>query len=390
MFPVVPAASPTQIFTRAQLAETWTGLSRSRVQQSQIRQGLWGGYGAVEAELIMPDLPTFPIGAPLPFHFRVTTHTKPLKHDEHPLPEGEGMKPLFPAPPAGPSSIEFRLDRALRIVARGRRSAYTTDAIPALGGMGPGASRQTGEVVQVDRAEPEWVPATSDEKSSGEKGMWRRTVSFTGTLLFACPPSLETTTLTCQVCASRCRAIELPINVWSQYIMHINVPFPGIGNNLKWSLPVVLDSGVGVPPPAFGDAGPSSYGQHVYDQPLVLDLPPYVLQKPMRNVFLALHFATELTLLARIMTGKGTKRVDLRNGRRGELATYVVQCNTIMLLLTLSMAWDPRATSIISPSFRPPSLCFHELVQRALLVLCLGQYQFLAKTMKGKGPRRTD
>lgn len=61
--------------------------------------------------------------------------------------------------------------------------------------------------------------------------------------------------------------------------MHLTIPFPGIGNDLKWDLPVQLDSGVPTPPPPIGQAGSSTavpYGQHVYDQRLVLDLPPYV------------------------------------------------------------------------------------------------------------------
>lgn len=213
LFPIVPAASLAQMSARAQLAEPWTGLSRSHVEQSQIRKYPWGGYGAAEAELITPKLPSFPIRTPLPFHLRVTTHTKPLERDGHPLPDGEGEKALFPAPPAGPSGIEFRLDRDLRVVAQGRRSGYTVEAMPALGGMGARASRQTGEVTRVDVAEPEWIPTASDEKSGAAKGVWRRTIGFTGILLFTCPPSFKTTTLSCRACASRYPVIERLVDI---------------------------------------------------------------------------------------------------------------------------------------------------------------------------------
>ena len=69
--------------------------------------------------------------------------------------------------------------------------------------------------------------------------------------------------------------------------MHINVPFPGIGNNLKWNIPVELESGVAVPPPNFGEG--SDYMHHTNDQLLVLDLPPYVSQKSITRTLLILH-----------------------------------------------------------------------------------------------------
>jgi hypothetical protein len=60
-------------------------------------------------------------------------------------------------------------------------------------------------------------------------------------------------------------------------VLHFKVPFPGILNNLKYDLPIKLDSGLDLPLPLEDEAGSSSavpYGQHTRDTPLMMDLPP--------------------------------------------------------------------------------------------------------------------
>jgi hypothetical protein len=55
------------------------------------------------------------------------------------------------------------------------------------------------------------------------------------------------------------------------------VPIPGLFNDLKCEIPVLLDSGRDLPPPIEGEAGSSAavpYGEHTRDTALLMDLPP--------------------------------------------------------------------------------------------------------------------
>lgn len=202
VFPVVPSAIPAEIDARVQLAEGWTGLSRSYIQQDQIRTGLWGDRSTVEAEIIMPDLPSYAIATPIPFHVRITTTTKPLKKSAHPLPVDKKGEPLFPAPPTTAAEVVFRLDRAVRVVARGRRSAFVNTAIPAISAMGYPVPPSHRDEVRMVVSDPEWVSGEVEGTTGEDKGMWRRTVAFTSTMQFTCPPSLETPILGCAVYVS--------------------------------------------------------------------------------------------------------------------------------------------------------------------------------------------
>jgi hypothetical protein len=62
-----------------------------------------------------------------------------------------------------------------------------------------------------------------------------------------------------------------------QYMLRLVVPIPGLFNNLKCEIPVLLDSGRDLPPSIEGESGSSMvvpYEEHLRDTALLMDLPP--------------------------------------------------------------------------------------------------------------------
>lgn len=74
----------------------------------------------------------------------------------------------------------------------------------------------------------------------------------------------------------------------------------------------MLDSGVECPPRPLGVAGSSSavpYGEHVYDQRLVLDLPPYVNRFEFGLLGIIKLFSHETVRIGRASITIGMRRV---------------------------------------------------------------------------------
>jgi hypothetical protein len=172
----------------------------------------------------------------VPITLIVTTTTKSMLHSETPA-DAFSAHPdtaLFPAPPATDAELTVRLERTLKLKAELEKDT-STDNVGSLGGFGAHDG-----AVRVSRTQPVWVP------ESGDHGRWRREVRFDTALVLDCTPTVELKNITCTV-----RRLFLMPPVLSadrrrrQYAIHVDIPFPGIGNNLKMNIPIDVNSGVG-------------------------------------------------------------------------------------------------------------------------------------------------
>jgi hypothetical protein len=61
-----------------------------------------------------------------------------------------------------------------------------------------------------------------------------------------CTPTVELKNITCTVrCQLRVPPLLRSDRIRRQYAIHVDIPFPGIGNNLKMNIPIDVNSGVG-------------------------------------------------------------------------------------------------------------------------------------------------
>jgi hypothetical protein len=199
VFPVVPRASREQVDTRLRLNAGWDGPWREAIAQDNVRPHPWGSYGHIMATLELPTLQSYPICTPIPFRLRVTTRTKPVERSDAPVEKG---KPLFPAPPRDAAGVELRLDSVAYVEARRRGSSIETTVLAALGGLGSAAPRAAREAVSVTVDEPVWIPVEGASGKSSGKGTWNRNVTFSSSFVLACPPTVQTPILSCNVCFS--------------------------------------------------------------------------------------------------------------------------------------------------------------------------------------------
>jgi hypothetical protein len=108
---------------------------------------------------------------------------------------------LFPAPPIDPANVKLKLKANTTIGVHGQSRSHISD-MGTLGGLGDfdgDVTKQPHPLI----AKPEWIP--EDEK----KGRWKREVKFDTTLLFACTPTIQTQTLTCQVSAPTWSSLDI-------------------------------------------------------------------------------------------------------------------------------------------------------------------------------------
>lgn len=203
VFAVIPAAAPEDVDARQRLMAPWSGPFRDISKQESIRTAPWESYSHLEAILRLPDLPSFPISTNIPFRFRITTTTKPMAKAVGSAPVDKKGAPLFPAPPAQPEDVDFRLATAVCVIAPGpsdsatmvpaARIAWTTAGVGGISGFGQAPLPDLHDAMQVEVADPEWVA------TDGQKGAWRRETTFMGSIRFNCAPSFRHANLQCEV-----------------------------------------------------------------------------------------------------------------------------------------------------------------------------------------------
>ncbi|KAH6916674.1 hypothetical protein BKA70DRAFT_1485324 [Coprinopsis sp. MPI-PUGE-AT-0042] len=249
IFPVLPTATQEEVENALRLDQGWPGEWKSVERSSEIRKRFWGEYSRVQAQVWLkfqyPALNSFPVGIPIPISIIVTTITKTMKKSETPDDafSANPDKPLFPPPPQGAGDVCLFLDALVNIRAQGRHVSMRDKHLP-MGGFGK--SNAESRYVRVTPSEPVWLPAAE----KGEEGKWKREVRFDTTMLLKCPPTLDLEIVKCT------------------YELNIEIPFPGLGNSLKFQIPIHIDSGLGpfdpdAPPPPALDLPPSYFtGEH--------------------------------------------------------------------------------------------------------------------------------
>jgi hypothetical protein len=174
-------------------------------------------------------------------------------------------KEVFPATPAAPSSISLQLDKKVRLraqyIVRDNTRVDGSNLIPE----DPAAYTFTNE-------KPEWISSLFEKGET--MGTWRRSVHLESSFMLSGVPSFKSKIISCEVSMFTHAkvAIQILIIYCLKYILHLRIPFPGIGNDFKYDLPIILNSGTVCPAPSF---------DHVTSDPppfssAVMDLPPLV------------------------------------------------------------------------------------------------------------------
>ncbi|KAJ6622101.1 hypothetical protein B0H10DRAFT_2344521 [Mycena sp. CBHHK59/15] len=244
MFSVVPAATAWELNANASLRQGWGGPWKPIATNREIRHGIFGDHSQAKIELVLPDLPSFPMVTGIPFTFHILTKTKPVHRSDL---EGKHGK-LFPAPPTSPADVELVLHRMGRMRVH-HKSEEMEDKFEIKGSLGDKASIAA---VRTTIDEPQWTESPEHK----DKGIWQRAVHFDGMLSIPFAPTFKAETVE-----------------W-QYMLSFKVDFPGIGNHLELEFPVHINSGSACPPlPPAGyqsnDAYPLPSGP-----PPMINLPP--------------------------------------------------------------------------------------------------------------------
>ncbi|KAH8107956.1 hypothetical protein BXZ70DRAFT_1003376 [Cristinia sonorae] len=211
------------------------------VAEKKIRRGFFGDFASTRMELSIPETQAYPLFTPIPYTLRVIAITKPMKKDEV---EKNPTKPLFPTPPTRPTEVQFRLYRQLWLKAHAF-TAKGNEKVSSLGGLETVTSAvASGLPVNVDVREKEWIPAENDKNM----GTWLQETTFRSAFVLTCAPTFQRST------------------IHLSYTISLKVEFPGIGNNLEASFPILVCSGLSAAPPY--TPGPDQ------PPPIALDLPP--------------------------------------------------------------------------------------------------------------------
>ncbi|KAJ7935255.1 hypothetical protein B0H13DRAFT_2649970 [Mycena leptocephala] len=185
IFSIVPAASQGELQTNVALRQGWNGQWKRVSNNRELRHGLFGDHSEAMVELVVPDLPSYPMFTGIPFSFHV------------------GEK-LFPAPPDSPADIEFMLHLMGHMRAHGK----------------------DGELNSKYEIKGKWTPSPEHKN----KGSWKRAVHFEGLMSIPFAPTFTTETAE-----------------W-HYMLRFDIDFPGMGNHLSLEFPIHLNSGVACPP----------------------------------------------------------------------------------------------------------------------------------------------
>ncbi|KAH6899230.1 hypothetical protein BKA70DRAFT_1569632 [Coprinopsis sp. MPI-PUGE-AT-0042] len=221
VFPVLSRASREEVENAFQLRQGWPGEWRGFEHSEQIRKHLWGDRSSVQAQLQLPAVGSFPVGIPIPIS---------LMRSQLALINHFSLRPR-----KVPDGVSFLLDAIVNITAQGQ-PGLINDHLPSPV-VGFGESETSSCNVQVAHSEPVWLP------EKGEEGKWKRQVTFDTIMVLKCPPTIDLGIIQCS------------------YVLKIEIPFPGIGNNLEFQTPINVNSGFG----PFDPNGPA---------PQALDLPP--------------------------------------------------------------------------------------------------------------------
>ncbi|KAM5542508.1 hypothetical protein V8D89_003967 [Ganoderma adspersum] len=223
--------------------------------EEKMRRGLWGDYATARVEFSIPDVRVLPLFCDIPYKIKIVTTTAPLtaaKALAHPA-----GKPIFPSPPSAHTEINFKVCRRVYIRAK-RFTAVGESDVAFILGEGTNPSKPHPAVV-MEEQERVWMPLKArNEKEKGggdERGVWVQKVQFTSKMRITVPPTFATRLIHCE------------------HFLCMQVPFAGLGNDLKLRVPVTISSGIDASMQL--DQPGSSVGDgDAPPPPPMLDLPP--------------------------------------------------------------------------------------------------------------------
>ncbi|KAI0638685.1 hypothetical protein C8Q77DRAFT_1154295 [Trametes polyzona] len=197
---------------------------RTEIKEEKMRRGLWGDYATAQVELKIPQISSYPLHVPIPFVVKIKTISTPLtraKADAHPA-----DKPVFPPVPLNYDQVAFKLRHHLRLKARICKEKQTNDVHVF--------ARRPGRDMVVEEEVParKWIPFEGEERGDADpetKGTWVQEATFKSTFRLDCPPTF---------------AIEI---IKLDHFLSLNVPFPGVGNDVLVEVPITVTSGIDAP-----------------------------------------------------------------------------------------------------------------------------------------------
>ncbi|KAI0364559.1 hypothetical protein BV20DRAFT_1125540 [Pilatotrama ljubarskyi] len=195
---------------------------RTELKEEKIRRGLWGDYATVEVRCSIPTVSPLPSFVPIPFVIKIKTTTTPLTRAKAGAYSPD--KPIFPPAPSSCGAVDFRLRRKLFLRAGSLKEKASGDVRAFTNGLGVS--------VEADVAEKEWLSLEGEskkEKTPEAKGVWIQRATFRGTFVLDCPPTFATDNIKCE------------------YHLSLKVPFPGLGNDVKLTMPSMVTSGINEP-----------------------------------------------------------------------------------------------------------------------------------------------
>jgi hypothetical protein len=178
----------------------------TRRNSKDVRSARWGPHGQVEIEVnrsrmrirpklgdtefiqvMLPDLPNYPAGVPIPYKIHVKTTTKPLKPSNIPA----DVQALFPAPPTVLNAMELSLEHDITLTVEGKtwkqeKPSETVKYSAAI--IKDGVEKPVSTRIE----DPVWQPLLGGPKS-GQKSVCIRSAHFESKMTFLAVPSFEYT-----------------------------------------------------------------------------------------------------------------------------------------------------------------------------------------------------
>ena len=217
-------------------------------------------------QIILPDLPNFPLFRPVPIHIKIKCRSKSL-----PLESAQDPQTfVFPRNPTA-AQVDLRLRSKLDVhkglKADGTkgfttisRSTQTDLGLQAGFGTPKDAAQRVtwGKMIEVHASTPRWENDPTDLK----KGFWTEEVTFSSFWVLRCSLPIVTPMLTTSVSSLVVSIngyfflITQPFFFSSKLTLLLVVDFPGLGNKVKLNIPdIEVTSGI-PPPPSYTDQPP--------------------------------------------------------------------------------------------------------------------------------------
>lgn len=201
----------------------------------------------------MPNLQSYPVFVPIPFTLDIETVTKWMKRKDTPE---QGS--IFPPPPRSPGDIDITLTTKVTIRVDPQLTSWSETiplhchlrepTEPAENSPADGSYRSTYTPGR------EWIAAGGPDDGEGEKeqfGRWRQRVVYKSSFFLNCPPTFAFKNV--DVSVRRARNSYSYYRLMPYVVQHelcFKIPFPGIHNDVNYTVPISVASNMEHPHPS--------------------------------------------------------------------------------------------------------------------------------------------